>query len=257
MNLDTSGLNRMARGAGRAVLDLILPPLCLKCRVPVAEPQSVCGPCWNELRFLGPPHCVQCGLPFPHALGEGVKCAACIARPPPFVQARAALAYDDASRDLILSFKHGDRLEAVPLFARWIGTAGHAALADADMLVPVPLHWLRLASRRYNQAAVLAHAVAKPTRIPVETGLLTRARATPSQGEMPSARARMKNVVRAFAVDEKAGARLRGRKIVLVDDVLTTGATLSACTKTLLRAGAGSVSVVTLARVVRPLSLSL
>ena len=249
--------NRFARGAGRAVLDLVLPPLCLKCRAPVAEPQSVCAGCWNALRFLGPPHCAQCGLPFPHALGEGVKCAACIARPPPFVHARAAIAYDDASRDLILSFKHADRLEAVPLFARWIVAAARDPLADADMLVPVPLHWLRLASRRYNQAAILAHAVAKLTGIPVETGLLARAKRTPSQGEMPSARARKKNVVGAFAVAEWAKPRLTGRKIVLVDDVLTTGATLSACAKLLKRNGALTVSSITLARVVRPLSLSL
>ena len=257
MGSSENKLNRFARGAGRAVLDLLLPPLCLKCRTPVAAPQSVCATCWNELRFLGPPHCAQCGLPFPHALGEGVKCAVCIARPPPFTHARAALAYDDASRDLILSFKHADRLEAVPLFARWITAAGRDALVDADMLVPVPLHWLRLASRRYNQAAVLAHAVSTLTRIPVETGVLARARATPSQGEMPSARARAKNVVRAFAVAEKAKPLLAGRKIVLVDDVLTTGATLGACAKVLGRAGAASVSLVTLARVVRPLNLSL
>ncbi len=257
MDMGATGIGRIARAAGRAVLDLVLPPLCLKCRDPVAEPQSVCAACWNELRFLSAPQCAQCGLPFPHALGEGVKCAACIARPPPFTHARAAVAYDDASRDLILSFKHADRLEAVPLFARWINTAARDALADADALVPVPLHWLRLASRRYNQAAVLAHAISKLTRTPVETGLLARTRATLSQGEMPSARARAKNVVRAFAVAEEAKPRLRAQKLVLVDDVLTTGATLSACAKTLLRAGAGSVSVVTLARVVRPLNLSL
>jgi ComF family protein len=250
-------MDRMARGTGRALLDLVLPPLCLKCREPVAEPQSVCATCWNELRFLRAPHCAQCGLPFPHALGEGVKCAACIARPPPFECARSALAYDDASRDLILSFKHGDRLEAVPLFARWIVAAGRDALAGADMLVPVPLHWVRLVSRRYNQAAVLAHAVAGLAGVPVETAVLTRTRRTPSQGEMPSARARAKNVVRAFAGAERAEGRLAGRKIVVVDDVLTTGATASACAKRLIRAGAGAVSVVTLARVVRPLSLSL
>jgi ComF family protein len=257
MDRNIGTTERLARGAGRAMLDLVLPPLCLKCREPVAEPQSVCAACWNVLRFLGPPHCAQCGLPFPHALGEGIKCAACIARPPPFVHARAALAYDDASRDLILSFKHADRLEAVPLFARWIVAAGRDALAGADLLVPVPLHWLRLASRRYNQAAVLAQAIGKLTAIPVQTAALVRTRRTPSQGEMPSARARAKNVVRAFAVAEKAKPGIAGRKIVMVDDVLTTGATLSACAKALSRAGAGPVSVITLARVVRPLSLSL
>jgi ComF family protein len=257
MGLGVTTFDRVARRAGRALLDLVLPPLCLKCKEPVAEPQSVCATCWNELRFLSPPHCAQCGLPFPHALGEGVKCGACIARPPPFARARAALAYDDASRDLILSFKHGDRLEAVPLFARWINAAARDVLAEANVLMPVPLHWRRLASRRYNQAAVLAHALSKLTGVPVEATALRRTRATPSQGEMPSVRARTKNVVRAFAVAEKTKRAVAAQKIVLVDDVLTTGATVSACTKTLLRAGAASVSVITLARVVRPLKLSL
>jgi ComF family protein len=257
MHPPAARFDRIARAAGRSVLDLVLPPLCLKCREPVAAPQSVCATCWNEIRFLSAPHCAQCGLPFPHALGSGVKCAACIAKPPRFVCARAAVAYDDASRDLILSFKHADRLEAVPLFARWINTAASDALAGADVLVPVPLHWLRLARRRYNQAAVLAHAVSKLARLPVDTTVLTRARATPSQGEMPSARARLKNVAGVFAVAEKAKPRIAGRRLVLVDDVLTTGATLNACTKALLKAGAATVAAVTLARVVRPLNLSL
>lgn len=248
---------RMAQTAGRAALDLILPPLCLKCRAPVGDPQAVCAACWNEIRFLGPPHCAQCGLPFPHALGEGVKCAVCISRPPSFAVGRAAVAYDDASRDLILSFKHGDRLEAAPLFARWMANAAREVLADAEIIMPVPLHWRRLFARRYNQAAVLALAIAKHTMTPVATGVLKRRRPTPSQGEMFSARARMKNVAGAFAVAKTDRTKLAGKRIVLVDDVLTTGATLSACTKTLLRAGAATVSFVTLARVVRPLSPTL
>jgi len=257
MALGVPRLANLTRAAGRAALDLILPPLCLKCREPVAEPQSLCASCWGELRFLGPPHCAQCGLPFPHVLGQGIKCAACITRSPPFEVGRAAIAYDDASRDLILSFKHGDRLEAVPMFARWMVNAGHDALVDADLLLPVPLHWMRLVARRYNQAAVLAHAVSKLSATPVATNLLTRKRRTPSQGEMFSARARLKNVTGAFAVAKAERAKLAGRRIVLVDDVLTTGATLSACAKTLLRAGATSVRFVTLARVVRPLSPAL
>lgn len=257
MAFGAPNISRAARAAGRAALDLILPPLCLKCHAPVGDPQSLCGTCWNELRFLGPPQCAQCGLPFPHALGEGVKCAACLARPPSFTKGRAAVAYDDASRDLILSFKHGDRLEAVPLFARWMVNAGQEVFRDAGLLVPVPLHWVRLASRRYNQAALLAHAISKRTAIRVETGLLRRRRRTRSQGEMFSARERMRNVAGAFAVAKTDHSKLIGQKIVLVDDVLTTGATLSACAKTLLRAGAASVSFVTLARVVRPLTLNL
>jgi ComF family protein len=257
MGLASFSVGKATRAAARVALDLILPPLCLKCRTLVAEPQSVCAPCWSALRFMSAPQCTQCGLPFPHDLGAGVKCAACIAKPPPFTISRAALAYDDASRDLILGFKHADRLEPVPLFARWMATAGRDAVANAEVLVPVPLHWRRLVSRRYNQAALLANALGALTRLPVDTAALQRVKATPSQGEMPSARARAKNVVRAFALAEKSRAKIAGKRLVLVDDVLTTGATAGACTKALLKAGAASVSVVTLARVVRPLSLSL
>jgi ComF family protein len=257
MGLASFRIGTWTRAAGRVALDLILPPLCLKCRNPVGEPQSVCAPCWSELRFLSAPHCTQCGLPFPHDLGLGVKCAACIAKPPPFVTARAAIAYDDASRDLILGFKHADRLEAAPLFGRWMATSGRDAYSGVDLLIPVPLHWRRLALRRYNQAAILSHALATIARVPVDTAILLRTKATPSQGEMPSARARAKNVVRAFAVAERERTKIAGRRVALVDDVLTTGATVGACAKALLKAGAASVSVITLARVVRPLSLSL
>jgi ComF family protein len=257
MGLASFSVNKLARATARVALDLILPPLCLKCRAPVGEPQSVCAPCWSELRFVSAPHCVQCGLPFPHDLGQGVKCAACLAKPPPFAVSRAALAYDDASRDLILGFKHADRLETVPLFARWMAQAGRDAFANADLLIPVPLHWRRRVARRYNQAALLANALAATTNIPVDTAVLQRIKPTPSQGEMPSARARAKNVVRAFVLAENRRVNIQGKRLVLVDDVLTTGATVGACTKALLKAGAASVSVVTLARVLRPLSLSL
>lgn len=257
MGLRPFTIDRFVRSAGRAVLDLILPPLCLNCRVPVSEPQSVCGTCWSGLRFLGAPHCVQCGLPFPHALGDGVKCAACLTRPPSFLWARSALAYDDGSRDLILGFKHADKLEGAPLFARWLFAASRDLVGQADVIVPVPLHWRRLASRRYNQSAVLAHGLGAIANVPVDTSVLIRSKPSISQGEMPSARARLKNVARAFSTAANNAKVLQGKKVVVVDDVLTTGATANACCKALLRGGAGAVSIVTLARVVRPLSVSI
>lgn len=250
-------LRRLVRDTTRALLDLVLPPLCLNCRALVADPHAVCGPCWSTLRFLGPPHCAQCGVPFPYDLGQGMKCPACLARPPAFDCARSALAYDDASRDLILGFKHADRLETVPLFGRLMRNVARDPLEGASFLVPVPLHWRRLVARRYNQAAELAHALSKLTGVPADATGLIRTKRTRSQGEMVSARERKKNVAGAFAVTPAARARFEGRKIVLVDDVLTTGATLTACTKTLLRNGAASVSLITLARVVRPLNLTL
>ena len=256
MKLPEVQAGRYVRAAGRRVLDLILPPLCLKCRLPVSEPQSVCGACWAAIRFLGPPHCVQCGLPFPHDLGDGVKCGACLARPPAFKWLRSAIAYDDASRDLILGFKHADKLEDCPLFCRWMNAAGRDLLREIDVLVPVPLHWRRLFVRRYNQAALLAHGIGRLSDLPVQTAWLVRAKATLSQGEMISARARLKNVAKAFTVSAAGGKNLRGKNVVLVDDVLTTGATVQACSKALFRCGVQSVSVITLARVVRPLNFS-
>lgn len=252
-----TGLARGVKRSGRAVLDFVLPPLCLKCRTPVGDPQSLCGECWGKLKFLGEPMCACCGLPFPHALGAGVKCAACTARPPTYARARSALIYDDESRELILPFKHGDRLEAAQVFARWMKSAASDLLGETDLVMPVPLHWRRLLKRRYNQAAVLAQLVGKRSQIRVDCSTLTRALPTLSQGEMPSARARLRNVAKAFAVSEAKRSSLSGRRVLLVDDVLTTGATINACAKTLLRAGAISVSAVTLARVVRPLSVSL
>ena len=247
-------LSRSFRQLGRRALDFVLPPVCLRCRTLVSDPQSLCAKCWSELKFLAEPLCACCGLPFPHALGAGVKCAACVARPPVFSKARAALAYDDISRDLILPLKHADRLEAATIFARWMANAAADLITETDTLVPVPLHWRRLAKRRYNQAAVLAHEIARMHKLHVDTAALQRPRPSVSQGEMPSARARLKNVARAFTVADAQKERIAGRRILLVDDVLTTGATLNACAKALKRAGAASVSAVTLARVVRPLN---
>ena len=256
-NPSLQSLSRGMASIGRRALDFILPPVCLRCRALVSDPQSLCAACWSELKFLAEPLCACCGLPFPHALGEGVKCAACMQRPPTFDKARAALAYDDISRDLILPLKHADRLEAANIFGRWMSNAASELIAESDTLMPVPLHWRRLAKRRYNQAAVLAYSIAKHSGLRVDTASLQRPKASVSQGEMPSARARLKNVARAFTVSDVQKDRVQGRRILLVDDVLTTGATLNACAKALKRAGATTVSAVTLARVVRPLSPTL
>jgi ComF family protein len=146
-------------------------------------------------------------------------------------------------------------LETLPLFARWLSISVRDRLGDVDLLVPVPLHWRRLARRRYNQAGLLAHGLGKLTGVPVHVTALVRIQATPSQGEMVSARARLKNVARVFAVPDRQQPVVKGKSVAVVDDVLTTGATVSACAKALLRAGARDVSVITLARVVRPLNI--
>jgi ComF family protein len=245
---------RLTRHAARRLVDLVYPPLCTACGTRVDEAHSLCAACWRKISFLDGPCCTLCGLPFEVDPGTDTLCAACFAAPRAFDCARAIFAYDEASKPLILAFKHGDRLEHAPAFARWLERAGRDLLADTDLLVPVPLHRWRLWRRRYNQAAVLAARLARLTGKPHAPLLLERRRATPSQGAAGSAKARRRNVLGAFRVRAEEQARLRNRNVLVVDDVFTTGATVEACARALKRAGAARVHVLSLARVVRPVS---
>ncbi|MDE1986711.1 MAG: ComF family protein [Alphaproteobacteria bacterium] len=242
------------RRAGRQVLDILYPPVCIGCREQVSEPGALCPDCWQALHFLDGPVCAVCGLPFEVDPGSEMLCAACHAHPPAFDKARAVLRYDDTSSRPVLALKYADRLDLVPAFGRWLERAGRELLAGSDLLVPVPLHRIRLWRRRYNQAAELARALSRLGGIAANPLALSRIRATPSQGDMPSASARRRNVRGAFTVQDKYKPVVVGKRILLVDDVLTTGATASACAKALKRAGANKVFVLALARVVRPLA---
>ena len=205
--------------------------------------------CWSGITFLDGPACECCGLPFAFDPGPGTRCGACLSQPPAFDRARAIFAYDEKSRGPILALKHADRLDLVPGFAQWLARSGQALLAETDLIVPVPLHRLRLWRRRYNQAAELARRLAARSGKAVAPDALARIRPTESQGAMASAGARRRNVRGAFRVPDPT--RVAGRNVLLVDDVFTTGATVDACAKALKRAGAAKVQVLALARVVK------
>ncbi len=242
----------MARRGVHSALDILFPPLCMACRARVSEPHSLCAACWSTISFIDDPSCARCGMPFEIDPGGETVCGPCLAKPRDFARARALFRYDDASKPLILTFKHGDRLDHAPGFGRWLERTGRALLADADLIVPVPLHRWRLWKRRYNQAALLAAGLARLTGRLHDPSVLERKRPTKSQGQMPSAKARRRNVLGAFRVPPARAAAVQNRNILLIDDVFTTGATLDACARALKRAGAARVDALTLARVVRP-----
>jgi ComF family protein len=234
----------------RTVLNAVLPPRCLSCGTVVEDLGTLCGGCWKGLTLLSAPCCACCGFPFPYAAPEGTLCVACTRSRPAFDRARAVFRYDDGSRSLVLGFKHADETHAAPYYGRWLSRAGAELLADADLIAPVPLHPWRLLARRYNQSALLAKAVARQATGCLAVDLLRRRRHTPQQGRL-SPPARRRNVQGAFALRPRWETVLRGKRVLLVDDVLTTGATVEECARVLRRHGAAGVDVLTLARVVR------
>ena len=240
--------SRPVKRLGEFCLDLLLPPRCLACAEQVGAPHALCAACWNRLTFLGAPCCARCGLPFAYEMGTDALCGGCAREPPAYDRARSALRYDEGSRGLVLAFKHGDRLQGVVAFAEWMRRAGEGLLAEADLLLPVPLHWTRLLRRRYNQSALLARAIARLSGVAYAPDWLRRRRRTASQGEFGPI-GRRRNVQSAFQLHAKRS--VRDLHVVLVDDVLTTGATVEECARVLRRAGARRIDVLTLARSLR------
>ena len=229
-------------------IDFVLPPRCIISGEEVDQHGTVSPESWASLRFISKPFCSCCGFPFEFFSGEDTLCASCLQTAPYFRKARAALFYDDASKPMILSFKHGDQLHAAECFRPWLLTAGHDLLQEADIIVPVPLHPLRLMKRRYNQAAIIANMLSKETDIPYIADLLQRKRVTQSQGHKNKEQ-RRKNVRGAFVVSPKYSETVQGKKILLIDDVFTSGATVNECARILKKSSACQVDVLTLARV--------
>lgn len=233
--------------------DWVWPPRSLLSDALTDRPGVIEGPLWAQLRFLGQPCCARCGFPFDTPEPPEAVCPDCLREPPPYACARAAVRYDDLSRKLALDLKRAGRRDGLPVFAAWMSEAGCASLAVCDVIVPTPLHWTRLAQRRFNQAAWLAQAVGARVRKPVDLLALRRVRRRRSQ-EGLSANQRRRNVAGAFQLSATGRVRLAGKTVLLIDDVFTTGSTLEACTRALLRGGVREVHALTLARVVRAAS---
>jgi ComF family protein len=246
-----SPLSRFAR-ALRSLLELglgiALPQLCPACREPV-EGSGLCASCWAQLSFIAPPFCERLGTPFPFDSGAGLLSMEAIANPPSYRRARAAVRYDEIAGRLVHALKYGDRLDLAPMMGQWMANAGKELLVEADLLVPVPLHWRRQWARRFNQSALLTEIIGKSSGRTVSHSALARIKATPQQVGLDKS-ARAQNVQGAFRVPPAGKAAIASRKLVLVDDVLTTGATIDACARALLRGGAASVDVLVFARVV-------
>jgi ComF family protein len=240
------------RHALRLALDVALPPLCPSCREPLGDGVGLCAACWSKLSLIEKPYCARLGIPFTYDPGPGLLSMEAMANPPAYDRARAAVRYDDIARELVQRFKYSDRLDLGPMMGRWMARAGSELLAGADALLPVPLHWRRLWARRFNQAATLAGTISGLAGVPVLHGALKRVRATPQQVGL-SRPERASNVQGAFQVPAERKADIKGKRLVLIDDVLTSGATVDTCARALLRAGCAHVDVLVFARVVAPL----
>ena len=241
-------LAAMVQDGGRALLDIAFPPQCPSCQKPVAALHNFCAECFQDLRMIGDPMCGCCGIPFAVAV-EGY-CPECLTEPPAFSRARSVMVYDKSSAPLVSSLKFRDQWAGLERSVTMMRAAGTTLLSDADFIVPVPLNWRRLWWRKYNQSALLAYGLSAQSALPCLPHALVRTRPTRPQMRLERAE-RLKNVKGAFRVADAALPRVQNKHILLVDDVVTTGATVDACAKALLKAGAKQVDVLALARTVK------
>lgn len=231
------------------LLDLLFPPQCLNCKIRVPEHGTLCVSCWQQIRFISDPLCACCGVPFDYDIGNGALCAGCINKTPPYSKARAIFCYDEHSNKLITSLKYADQTQLAKVYGKWLVRA-EDIIADSDIIIPVPMHYLRFVKRRFNQSALISLYLSKNIKIKTIPDAIKRIRKTKPQAGLTRSQ-RDKNVKNVFIIEKKYLPIIKGKNILLIDDVMTTGATINQCTKILLKAGAKRVNVLTLARVVR------
>lgn len=231
-------------------LNAIYPPQCLSCKTIIGENGNLCPDCWEVIHFISGSKCNICGIPFEYEINEAAICGSCMFKKPSYDCARAVFKYDDASRSLITSFKYSDKIAASDYFAKWIARSASDLIDEADLIVAVPLHRIRLFTRRYNQSSLLANSLAKLTKKPIHHNMLRRTKNTKPQAGMMF-KQRILNVRGAFKINAKYADLIKGKNIILIDDVMTTGATIEACAKAIKKAGASKVTALTVARTVK------
>jgi ComF family protein len=234
----------------KSALNFVLPLQCLNCRGFIGTNHALCPICWSQFNFVNPPQCHSCGRPFTIEVDKNLVCGACLKKDEPWSERRYAFAYTAETKGIILNFKHHDATHLSKAFGQFLAQPYNTFDHPHDFIIPVPLHWTRLFVRRYNQAALLAQALSFHIHVPALLTALKRLRRTPSQGTLTS-HARAINVKNAFTIASPFKDLLKGKSVLLVDDVFTTGATVRNCTQTLLNAGALRVDVLTLAAVLK------
>ncbi|KKB96192.1 DNA utilization protein GntX [Candidatus Arcanobacter lacustris] len=231
----------------RKILDLIFPPKCLICGSLIASMPGLCSNCWANINFISKPACAKCNLPFEYDFGEDVICGACTASKPLYHKAKSVFIYDDFSKPLLHGLKYQDKTHLAPYLASLMRIAAGDLLSYSDIIIPVPLHKKKLLSRLYNQSALLSLYLHKSTKIPFEPNLLIKHKNTKTQTGLTK-KQRLSNIKGSFMINEKFIYQVKDKNIMLVDDVITTGATINACTRLLLKYGANKVNILTLAR---------